>query len=291
MGIKYCISEDGIKRLNQFFTHNYNYKYWYLKLKTNDILLENAEAFIEKFGDAEFKEEAIEPYKLMLKSEIVISFYHMAEALFSLMITCKYSKVPWLSMKDIRFERICNYVRDEIISGKISDEDIRFLFYNGVIEENAKKKEIVESIAFIKEFLKRIGKLFLENDVYTEYKHGLRMMPFNSYIKITGEADNKNVLARQGTSHVYLSTKLIKKEGKEEQRLIEHKTVSFDYKLYLRLCIKIFQLMNNLFSTRQQGEKLKEGELLDVGVFNQEKIEETFKEEPINSFTFTIKYN
>lgn len=292
MVINYNISKESVSCLNAFFTKSYDYKQWFFKLKTYDIILKDPQKFVDNSDDAELKQSSLESYKLAIKAEIVFSFFHMAEALFSLIYVCKRTQLPWVFMKHIRFKELCKYVSEEIISGKITDEDIRFLFYNGVVGEEAKKDEIVKSIAFIKDFLKRMGKLFLENEIYQEYKHGLRVMTLNSQFTITPE-HIPNALPIVGCSsiaHVYLDTRIMKKEGKEEYHRIQQKTVSFDYELYLRLSIQIFRLMDNLFGTRKQTSELKPEDKMDVLVFHKENLDEIFKENLANKFSLTIDY-
>lgn len=292
MGITYHVSGESITKINDFFTEMYAFKHWFFKLKTYAILLENTEKFLETFGDKELNKETIGAYTLALKSEIVFTFYHMAESLFSLMYCAKNSEVPWLSMKELRFTDLCDYVRDEITTGKISDDDLMFLFYYGFLGEDAKKEDIVKSIKFIKEFLKRTGNYFLDNEIYSEYKHGLRVMSTNSSFQITPEQvpTPEPVLTRSGTTHVFLTTNILKKEGKDEIHQIQQKTVSFDWKLYLRLCIQIFRLMDNLFSIRRQNKKSKPGDKIIVEVFTMISIAELFKEDSANKFSLTIRY-
>lgn len=292
MVINYQMSNDSIKRVNDFFTHSYDFKQWFIKLKTYEILLEKTDEFFEKFADDELKNEGIDLYKLKIKAEIVFTFFHMAESLFSLMYCAKYTKVPWLFMKSLRFNKLCDYVRDEIVTGKISDEDIRFLFFNGLIGEDAKKEIIVSSISFIKEFLKRLGKIFLDNEVYSEFKHGLRVMTTNSNVSMIPEnvKNAKPVLSLSGTAHVYLTTDILKKEGKDEFHRVNQKTVAFDYELYLRLCVSIYRLIDNFFNTRKQKEKLNPGDKMKFQVFTNEDIKEVFKEDYSKKFSFTIHY-
>lgn len=295
MTIRYFASKESIEQINEFFTKQYDYKQWFFRLKTYDLLLgdSNLERFVNESNDDELKNEDLDRYKLALKSEIVFNFFHMTEALFSLMYACRRSPVPWIEMKSTRFKELCKYVNEEIVSGKISDEDIRFLFYNGVIGEEAKKEIVVKSIQFINEFLKRTGELFLEyGEIYNEYKHGLRLMTARSYISMTPEdmPDPKPILQLQGDAHIFLTTKLVKKEGNDEIHQIQQNTVTFDYKRYLRLSIYIYRLISDLFNTRRQKEKLKPGEPIEVGTFASEDLKEIFREDPGSKFKFSVTY-
>jgi len=292
MVINYGISEDSIKRINDFFTQGYDFKQWFIKLKTYEILLERTEDFFKSFADEELKKEGIEPYKLKIKAEIYFTFFHMAESLFSLMYCALKTEIPWLSMKSLRFKDLCDYVKDEIVAGKISDENIRFLFFNGIVGDDAKQEIIVSSISFIKEFLKKLGKIFLDNEIYSEFKHGLRVMTTNSYINVTPEniKNAKPVLSLSGIAHVYLTTDILKKVGKEEFHRVNQKTLAFDYELYLRLCRYIYRLIDNLFNTRKQRESLKIGDKMSVQIFSKDDIKEVFKEDYTKKFSFTIHY-
>ncbi len=293
MVINYSISDKSVEMLNNIFTDSYDYQQWFVKLKTYELILSRTNEFFESFADDELKKEGIEPFRLKLKAEVVFTFFHMAESLFSLMYCAKYTKIPWLFMKGLRFESICDYVRDEIITAKISDEDIRFLFFNGIVGEESKKEEIVLSIKFIKEFLKRMGNVFLSNEIYGEYKHGLRVMSKNSHINITPEnmKNPKPLLSLSGTAHTYLKTSIIKKEGRNELHIVSQKTVTFDHELYSRLCGYIYILMDNLFNTRRQGKSLKQGDKMSVQVFHKNDIKEVFKEDYAKKFSLTINYS
>jgi len=55
-----------------FFTHNYDFKQWFIKLKTYELILENTDKFFESFADEELKKEGLEPYKLKLKADVCI---------------------------------------------------------------------------------------------------------------------------------------------------------------------------------------------------------------------------
>lgn len=292
MSITYQVSDVSINKINDFFTEMYAFKHWFFKFKTYAILLEDTEKFLDIFGDKELKKDEASAYTLALKSEIVFTFYHMAESLFSLMYCAKNSEVPWISMKELRFTDLCDYVRDEITTGKISDDDLMFLFYYGLVGEDAKKDNIIKSIKNIRAFLKRMSTYFLDNEIYVEYKHGLRVMSTNSSIQITPEQvpNPEPLLTRSGTTHVFLTTKILKKEGKEEILQIQQKTVSFDYELYLRLCVQIFRLIDNLFSTRRQIKKIKPGDTISVQVFDTLDTASLFKENSASKFSLTITY-
>jgi len=291
MPIRYSISERGIEFLNNFFTGWYHYKLWFFKFKTYDILIDNLEKFVTEFGDEELKKEDINQYKLSLKSEIVFTFFHLAEALFSLLYYCRKSPFPLLEMKSIRADELYSYVQDEIITGKITDEDIRFVFYNGIIDEEAQKETIVSSIKFIREFLRRVGERFLKyKDVYIEYKHGLRVVPAIASFKLTPEnvPDPKPMLERSGDAHIFITTELLSKNGKDEIYKVRQTTVSFDYMLYLRLCTIIFQLLDNLFGMRQKKEKLKPGDQISTLIFDPAQLPTIFKEDPLSTFSYTV---
>jgi len=290
MTMSFEISDEQLAQINDHFTHLYDYNHWFFRVKTLDIILDNPEKFIKECGDEELKKENIEDYKLSLKTELYYTFFHMTEALFSLMICARTSKLPWLSMKLIKFKEICDNIRDTILQDKLTDEDIRFLFFNGVINKEAERKDVKDSIRFIKEYLKRMGKLFLDSKMYMEYKHGLRLITSNSFFNLIPETGNnrKSILSRKGTAHTYLDYELIRKKGKDEKYKVELVTQSFDYKLYLRLAIINLQLIKNLFETRRQKLKSKLGGKMLVGMFDKHDLNEIFKENYAEKFTFRI---
>jgi len=292
MGKTYSIPPQSVDKLNEQFTKGYDYRQWFFKLKTNELVFENLEKFIEKFGDKELKEEPIKSYKLSLKAELVFTFYHSTEALFSLIICGTTSSVPWVSMQDIKVKGICDYIRGFVLKDKLTDEQIRFMFFNSVSTKDIKRKEFVESIKFIREYLKRIGRLFLENEVYNEYKHGLRVMTTNAWLRIMPEKKNskKPLLSRGGDSQVFLKLIEFHKEGKECFYRIEECTVSFDYKLYRRLSYMNYNLIKNIFSLRAQATKSKPGEQLTVDTFEKINVDELFKQKASNSFKFVISH-
>ena len=290
MGMNFQISDEQLAEINDYFTRFYDYNHWFFRLKTLDIILDNPEKFVNECGDEELKKENIEDYKLSLKTEIFFTFFHTAEALFSLMICVHSSKLPWLSMKLIKFKEICDNIRDTILQEKLSDEDIRFLFFNGIIGKEAERKDIKDSISFIRQYLKRMGKLFLDNKLYLEYKHGLRLITLNSQFKIIPEnfGNQVTILTRKGTAHVYLDHTLLSKTGKDEQYKVELVTQSFDYQLYLRLAVINLQLIKNIIETRKQKLKLKPGEKMIVGIFDKHNLDELFKENYAEKFIFRL---
>jgi hypothetical protein len=282
MVINYVIDESGVSQLNDFFTAGYNYKYFFFRLKTIDIILEDIHKFVDTMADEELKKENISHFQRGLQSEVICTFFHMTETLFALMIAVK-SEVPWLWMKSYRVHQIMEYIRTEILTEKISDEDLRYIFYNGVKREELGRKDLQLSIKFIRDYLKRIGELYLDNTLYDEYKHGVRVILGTSGISILRNGTEHIPLASSDFVHTYLTSKLVYKQGKTEYHQVSEHMVTFDYELHKRLCIKNYQLIEAIFHTRQQKSHLQDGDQIGVTMFDHDSINDLFKPDTHNT--------
>lgn len=126
MTLKYLLSKKSIDGINEGFIKSYNHEHWWYKLKTHDAVIDCTEEFIDSIGD-EFQDGSIEDYRLTLNSEVVFTYFHISEALFSL-IVCRAADIPWLYMKHPRFGEICDFVREELVE-EATKRNIAATFY------------------------------------------------------------------------------------------------------------------------------------------------------------------
>lgn len=292
MTITYGLSKRGSDDLNSFFTRMYAYKSWLYRLTIFEDILDNTEDFFKRVDSDVIDPEERNTFILSVKGEIYFTFFHITEALFSMIFACHHAQVPWIQMKGLRYRVLCDFVRDQIVAKQFTDEQLRYVFFNGVIGDEAKKPEIIRSIEFLREYLAKMGELFLDNKAYGEYKHGLRVMTTQSRFQISPEnvPNPKPILGREGTAVVYLDTKRIEKNGKDEVHQVKQITKSFDYQLYLRLGQINVDLLSNIFETRRQKEKLKPGDKMSIKVFKDCDLKEIFKEDHASKFSFTINH-
>lgn len=288
MTIRYALSGKGKDRINREFIDSYDHKYWLFKLKTNRILVDNLEEFVEEFGDDALQDESKEAFRLALQSEAVYDFFHTTEALFSLFIANRVSYIPWRKMRHLGVGQICDFIRDVVLNNGLDHEDIRFAFYRGTGEDALEKNdELRESVEFIETYLKTVGTRFLDNDLYNEYKHGLRVVTSRKSITITSEQTDETVLNEEGTVHIYLQSKQIEKEGSDEVHQLIKATEWFDYEVYHDLCLFNYYLIRQMFQSVRQN--LREGDdegMIDITLFDYD-LEDLFED---NEYRLTEKH-
>lgn len=89
------------ERLHNNFFENYQHEYWFYKLKTLNYCIENLEEVEESINDEEIIDHQTSMMRQSLEADVVLQFYHISEALFSLMMTVDDLTAPWLEMKYI----------------------------------------------------------------------------------------------------------------------------------------------------------------------------------------------
>lgn len=279
MTISYALSEEDKDHINREFFDSYDHKYWFYKLKTNRILVDNLEEFVNEFGDEVLQDESIEKFRLSLQSEAVYDFFHTTEALFSLFIANRVSYIPWRKMRHLSVHQICDFIRDVVLGGGLSHEDIRYAFYRGTGEDALKENdELRESVEFIETYLKTVGTRFLDNDLYNEYKHGLRVIASRKSVTVTDEETEETVLNEKGTVHTHLQSEQIKKDGSDEIHQLIKVTEWFDYKIYHDLCLFNYYMIRQMFNSLRQNLRGGDAEgMLDITLFDYE-LEDLFED-------------
>jgi len=288
MTIGYALSEEDKNRINREFFNSYDHKYWFYKLKTNRLLVDNLEEFVEEFGGDDLQDESVEEFRLSLKSEVVYDFFHTTEALFSLFIANRVSHIPWRKMRHLGVGQICDFIRNIVLNDDLSDEDIRYAFYRGTgedaLEEN---EELRESVEFIGTYLKTVGTRFLDNTLYNEYKHGLRVVTSRKSVTITDEESEEMILDRRGTAHTYLQSEQIEEDGNDEIHQLIKATEWFDYEVYHDLCLFNYYLIRQMFdSLRQNFRGGDEEGMIDITLFDYD-LNDLFED---NDYRLTEKH-
>lgn len=288
MTISYALSEEDKNHINREFFNSYDHRYWFHKLKTNRILVDHLEEFVNEFGGEDLQDESVEEFRLSLKSEAVYDFFHTTEALFSLFIANRVSYIPWRKMRHLGVHQICDFIREIVLDDGLSHEDIRYAFYrgtgDGALEENEEPRE---SVGFIETYLKTVGTRFLDNDLYNEYKHGLRVVTSRKSVTIFNEETEKKMLDEEGTVHTYLQSERIQKDGNDEIHQLIKVTEWFDYEVYHNLCLFNYYMIKQMFdSLRQNFHGGDEEGMLDITLFDYD-LEDLFED---NEYQLTEKH-
>lgn len=298
MAIHYLISEEARERMNNEFWRGYDADHWFYKIKTYDTLLENHEEFMEEMGDEEFQEKSADSFHQAIESEIVFNFYHMTESLFMLISVCN-SILPWVEMKHIRVGEIADFMRDVVMEKEWEDDDIKQIFYPGMREPKEHEGTMEQSIEFIKEYLARMSDWYLDNDIYNEYKHGMRLSTSGGRIQMAPEKEFMGetgpvMFQREGTTHVYLEEEEVGREDSEVYHTLHRVMSGFDYELFLQFCYINYLLIDQIVNIRRkqlQGRSdTDEEERIEVNSFHDMDIDEVFDYSAEKEWEFKVSY-
>jgi len=296
MALHYTLSDEARERMNREFWRNYDVEHWFYKIKTYDLLLENSEGFFEEIGDEELNEKSVEAFHQAIESEIVFTFYHISESLFMLIGVCS-STVPWLEMKHIRVREIAEFIRETVTDEDWEDGALKSIFYPNMREPEEHEGTMEESLDFIEKYLSRMSHRYLENDIYNEYKHGLRLSTSEGSIRIAPEEEpggetGPTVFGREGTTHVYLEEEEVHREDSEVYHKLNRVMSGFDYELFLQLCYINYLLIDQIVRIRReapQGGDEKERRV-SVNSFHDFDIDEIFDYDPRKEWEFKVSY-
>jgi hypothetical protein len=296
MALHYPLTDEARERMNREFWRSYDTEHWFFKIKTYDLLLENTEEFFEELGDEELQEKSVEAFHQAIESEIVFTFYHITESLFMLIGVCN-STVPWLEMKHIRVREIADFIRDTVTDEDWEDGALKSIFYPNMRAPEEHEGTMEESLDFIEEYLARMSHRYLDNDIYNEYKHGLRLSTSESSIRIAPEEEPGGeagpvVFGREGTAHVYLNEEEAYREDSEVYHELEKVTSGFDYELFVQLCYINYLLIDQIIRIRQEAPRGEEDEEKRVSVtsFHDFDIDEIFDYDPQKVWEFSFSY-
>lgn len=274
----------------------YDTDHWYYKIKTYDLLLENAEVFFEELGDEELNEKSVDGFHQAIESEIVFTFYHLSESLFMLMGVCN-SAAPWLEMKHIRVGDIADFIRDTVRDEDWEDGALKSIFYPNMRAPEEHEGTMEESLDFIKEYLSRMSHRYLDNDIYNEYKHGLRLSTSEASLRIAPEDEPGGeagpvVFGREGTAHVYLEEEEVYREDSEVYHELKKVTSGFDYELFAQLCYINYLLIDQIVQIRQKGLQTEDDDedRVSVNSFHDFDIDEIFDYDPQKVWEFKFSY-
>ena len=297
MALHYPLSDDAREDINRDFWLNYDTDHWFYKIKTYDLLQENAETFFEEIGDERLNEKSVESFQQAIESEIVFTFYHITESLFMVLGVCN-STVPWLEMKHIKIKHIMEFVRETVTERNWDKDELEEIFYPGlkVPEEHEGTKD--KSLKFIEEYMARMGQRYLDNDIYNEYKHGLRLSTSEGSVRIAPEKEpggetGSVVFGREGTTHVYLEEEEVYREGSEVYHQLNQVMSGFDYELFLQLCYVNYLLIDQIVRIRREtlySDDDNNEKRVSVNSFHDFDIDEIFDYDPQNVWEFKFSY-
>lgn len=297
MAIHYPLGEGVREEINKEFFLSYDTDHWFFKIKMYSTLLENTEEFVDQFGDEELQEKSTDSFHRAIESEIVFTFYHITESLFMLLAVCD-SVIPWVEMKHIRASEIFEFLREVVIEKDWEEEDLERIFYPDIRAPDDMENAKNDSLEFIEDYLARMGALYLDNDIYNEYKHGMRLSTTQSRIQMAPEKEPMGetlpvVFEREGTAHVYLEEDLMEKDGKEEYYQLKKVTSGFDYELFLDLCYVNYLLIDQIVrirKARHYHDEGKEDERIEVNSFHEFDVDEVFEYDHGKDWEFRFSY-
>lgn len=298
MALHYPLSDEAREQMNREFWRGYDTEHWFYKVKTYDLLLENSEEFFEEIGDEELNEKSVEAFHQAIESEIVFTFYHISESLFMLIGVCN-SALPWLEMKHIRVREIAEFIRETVIDEDWEDGALKSIFYPNIRAPEEHEGMMEESLDFIERYLSRMSHRYLENDIYNEYKHGLRLSTFEGSIRIAPEEEPGGeagpvVFGREGTTHIYLEEEQVHREDSEVYHKLNRVMSGFDYELFLQLCYINYLLIDQIVRIRRedpQSGDAEEERRVSVNSFHDFDIDEIFDYNPHKEWEFKISYS
>jgi hypothetical protein len=297
MALHYPLSDESRERLNREFWMNYDTDHWFFKIKTYDLLLENTEEFFEELGDEELQEKSVDAFHQAIESEIVFTFYHITESLYMLLGVCN-SVVPWLEMKHIRVGEIADFIRETVVDEDWEDGALEEIFYPGLRVPEEHEGTMEESLTFISEYLARMSHWYLDNDIYNEYKHGLRLSTSGGSIKMAPEKEPGGetgpvAFAREGTTHVYLEEEEVHREDSEVYLKLNRVMSGFDYELFLQLCYINYLLLDQIVRIRRDSPDDEPGDeetRIEVNSFHDFEIDEVFDYDTSKEWAFRLTY-
>lgn len=283
--------EKGTIPLQKEFIESYDPSYWRQKIVMNDVLLNNLEDIYEEYEgrllDEETNPATIEDYRAMLQAEAVFTFYHTTETLITLIIAMQRNKIPWIDMMEISNAQVGSYVNDIILQDKFTRDDAFKLFYpnlhSGYREEHP---EVEESIAFIEEYLKQIGDLYMDKgEKYNHYKHGLRIVMKKRWLELVlrreseegDDVSRQKIAEKSDFSMLYLEGNELDwqdSDGEKERRWGLIKYIEFfDYDLFYEFCMTNYRLIDQMFHSlkgsvqKQLNEDYDPGEWIKMRYF------------------------
>lgn len=286
----YPLSDSSVELLNRQFIQIYDYKSWLYRLRVNELIIENADGFIEEFGEEKLEDEGAYQMELALKAEGLANFYHITETLFNLMYSFLNYEIPWIGMRHTTVGDIkSNLLQGKILKEELTEEEVRFLFYHGIEED----ERIEPSVEFIQNYLKEMGDIFFDTgDFYKEYKHGYRASVGKSSLSATREPTENNEPFSLGGSEAvtYLKDKDVEETEEEIFKQLKSITDGFNYDRYQEMSMINYTLIKNMFITRKELAKEEGDDEVELQLFPELTVEELFKdirEEPFQ-FTMTI---
>lgn len=297
------LSKEELPELEKEFYKNYDESYWNVKIGMYDYLIENMKDIFENADD-----EEIEDYQRMAKAEFVYMFYHSTEALLGLVMSLTRNGTPWIDLKEARGWKIDDFVDEDLRSDDF-DEELHEVFYPGVRPDEDQRKQINESVGVVRSYLKQIGSMFDDRDVYNEYKHGLRLVTQESRIEMefnvdeserydVSELDNVEELddgrlrwtVLNGDILFYLEPSVWGRDKDSGKKFwsLARKMQTLEFELYRRLCSFNADLIAQVFSVRRDILDLDDGEreMSTMKLWDDVDLQELFKpKSPLQGFS------
>ncbi|EJN60465.1 hypothetical protein [Halogranum rubrum] len=176
---EFYLSKSAIDELKLEFIQSYDDDYWSVRISMMDFVLNNLDEFEDSL---DYDREVRDHLQRIARSEYRYLFYHSTEALLSIVRSIASQGLTWIDVRETYTNDLYEFIDDSLTTDGILD-DLRYVFYaNSDLVD--RRSAMDESIEFIRRYLLRIGDLYKSDNVYNEYKHGLRLMTSKSRIQI-----------------------------------------------------------------------------------------------------------
>lgn len=246
------LKKDAFEEINAEFYSNYNLHHWYYKIKILEMLQESSTKFHKKIENPNYMDIDKKRFDYFISSEVLVTFFHISEALFNLIISDDHA-LPWFGMKKVLFDDTVKFASD-IQNDGISEKEVGEIFYLGISPPQEIEDEFEDSLYFIKNYLPAMARQYSDNNVYLEYKHGLRFYTTESGFvlgpNMGGPRGEKPILSEEGIAQVYLEKELLEKDGSEEWWQIKRVTKGFDPDFSLKAAEKNLELIWQFINIR-----------------------------------------
>lgn len=253
--IVYSISEDSLERINKKFIQNFNYSYWYHKINALYEYIEKPEKIkteIKYPHDITLDETIIENFKL----DIHMSVFHSAETLFLVLFGFMYepnSVSVWISRcSNTKLWELIKQLSENGLDHfiKNSEEFLRSLIYPAIDEKHELLEDSKLSVKFVKNYLKRLAKEYVDHLEYNSFKHGLRCNSGQSRFQFRDDKTQTILLDSSSDTIHFLELNPIRK-NKEMIYEIKEASKTYDVKRDADIIIFTFQILHNIFEYRQ----------------------------------------
>lgn len=211
-------------------------------------------------------------------------------------------------MKDFDHNTV-EALEDELVEDEFR-EYIRQIFYPPEIIDDAQgnEQQLSKSCDFIHKYLKKLFPLYSENELYNEYKHGLRWIGSRAEVEMrldnVDDLDTEKLLEDDSVEKTdegiqwtgaddeglaYLDWKLyaVNEETDKKFWTLEWRIRPVEFDLYRGLCELNAHLIDHMFSVVRIADQIGNGESEEekIGMYGHHDVDEVFRaDNPLLSY-------